>query len=149
MVESGGEIAAGGVFHVCGGNVELIYNGSDERLLDLRPNHALYWNVMRWAAEHGQRAFDLGRARPDTPLGRFKSQWADPLPNYRYTWRPGDALSRSESMATASYAVEEGGDTGLLARAWRNTPLRSRGSEPRSRTATSSPAGAPAAAAGR
>jgi hypothetical protein len=124
VVESGGQIAAGGIFHVFGSTVELIYNGSDERLLDLRPNHALYWNVMRWAASQGQGAFDLGRARPETPLGRFKSQWADPLPNYRYTWRPGDAPSRAESMATASYALEEAGDTGLVARAWQRAPLQ-------------------------
>ena len=124
VVESGGEIAAGGAFHVFGGTVELIYAGSEERLLDLRPNHALYWNVMRWAGAQGQDEFDLGRARPETPLGRFKSQWADPLPNYRYTWRPGDTRSRAESLATAAYAVEEGGDNGLLAKAWRHAPLR-------------------------
>jgi hypothetical protein len=124
LVESDGEIAAAGVFTVFGGTVELIYNGSDEGLLHLRPNHALYWNVMRWAAAQGQSAFDFGRARPETPLGRFKSQWANPLPNYRYTWRPGDTPSRTESMAAASYAVEHGGDTGLVARAWRHAPLQ-------------------------
>ena len=31
----------------------------DERPLHLRPNHALYWNVIRWAAAHGQTAFDF------------------------------------------------------------------------------------------
>ena len=123
VVESGGEIAAGGVFHVFGGTVELIYNGSEERLLDLRPNHALYWNVVQWAAARGEDTFDLGRARPETPLGRFKAQWADPLPNYRYTWRPGDGPSRSESMTAASYALEEGGDTGLVAKVWQRTPI--------------------------
>jgi hypothetical protein len=122
VVERAGEIAAGGVFHVFGETVELIYNGSDDRLLDLRPNHALYWNVILWTAAAGHRTFDFGEASPTTSLGRFKSQWAQPVPNYRYTWRAGDRPSRAESMAAASYEAEQGGD-GLVGRAWRLAPL--------------------------
>ena len=98
-----------------GGTVELIYNGSDERLLDLRPNHALYWNVIRWAAAHGQRRVRLRRGLPDHSA-RAASSRSGPIrvPNYRYTWRAGDAPSRAESMAAASYEVEQGGDTGLV-----------------------------------
>jgi lipid II:glycine glycyltransferase (peptidoglycan interpeptide bridge formation enzyme) len=122
VVERKGEIAAGGVFHVFGDAVELIYNGSDDAMLDLRPNHALYWNVIRWAAEHGHHTFDFGEASPTTSLGRFKAQWAEPVPNYRYTWRAGEKPSRAESMAAASYEVEQGGG-GLTAAAWRRAPL--------------------------
>jgi hypothetical protein len=123
LVERDGRIGAGGVFHVFAGTVELIYNGSDDEMLDLRPNHALYWNVIRWSAEHGHRRFDFGEASPTTSLGRFKSQWAEPVPNYRYTWRAGGAPSRAESLAGASYDVEQG-DTGLVATAWRHTPVQ-------------------------
>jgi GNAT acetyltransferase-like protein len=122
VVERDGRLAAGGVFHLFRDTVELIYNGSDDALLDLRPNHALYWGVISWCAEHGYGAFDFGEASPTTSLGRFKSQWADPVPNYRYTWRAGTEPSRAESMAAASYAVEQGGE-GLLARLWRHTPV--------------------------
>ena len=122
VVEREGRLAAGGVFHVFGGTVELIYNGSDERLLDLRPNHALYWHVIRWAAEYGHAAFDFGEASPTTSLGRFKSQWAEPVPNYRYTWRADARPSRAESMAAASYELEQGEDT-LAAKLWRHAPL--------------------------
>ena len=96
LVEHDGRLAAGGVFHVFGGTVELIYNGSDDGMLDLRPNHALYWNVIRWAPSRVSDTFDFGEASPTTSLGRFKSQWAEPVPNYRYTWRAGDAPSRAE-----------------------------------------------------
>ena len=123
MVEREGRIGAGGVFHVFGGTVELIYNGSDDAMLDLRPNHALYWHVIRWSAAHGHARFDFGEASPTTSLGRFKSQWAEPVPNYRYTWRAGGAPSRAESMAAASYEVEQG-DEGLVAKAWRRAPLQ-------------------------
>ena len=122
MVEREGRPAAGGVFHLFGDTVELIYNGSDDALLDLRPNHALYWGVIRWAAEHGYGAFDFGEASPTTSLGRFKSQWAEPVPNHRYTWRAGAAPSRAESMAAASYGVEQG-DGGLVAKVWQRTPV--------------------------
>ena len=122
VVEREGRLAAGGVFHVWADTAELIYNGSDDALLDLRPNHALYWGVIGWCAAHGQRRFDFGEASPTTSLGRFKSQWADPVPNHRYTWRAGTEPSRAESMAAASYAVEQGGG-GLVARVWERTPL--------------------------
>ena len=123
VVERDGRLAGGGVFHVFGGMVELIYNGSDDAVLDLRPNHALYWNVMCWAAAQGHQTFDFGEASPHTSLGRFKSQWAEPVPNHRYTWRAGGGPSRAESMAAASYEVEQGGE-GLVARAWRHTPIQ-------------------------
>jgi hypothetical protein len=123
VVEREGRLAAGGVFHLFRDTVELIYNGSDDALLDLRPNHALYWGVIRWCAAHGYRRFDFGEASPTTSLGRFKSQWAGPVPNYRYTWRAGGAPSRAESMAAASYEVEQGGG-GLAATAWGHMPVQ-------------------------
>jgi hypothetical protein len=122
VVEREGQSAAGGVFHLYGDTVELIYNGSDDGLLDLRPNHALYWGVIRWSAEHGYGTFDFGEASPTTSLGRFKSQWADPVPNHRYTWRAGASPSRAESMAAASYGVEQGRGR-LVAKAWQRTPV--------------------------
>lgn len=123
VVERDGRLAAGGVFHLFRDTVELIYNGSDDAQLGLRPNHALYWGVIRWCAEHGYSVFDFGEASPTTSLGRFKSQWADPVPNHRYTWRAGGEPSRAESLAAASYEVEQGGG-GLLAKAWGRTPVQ-------------------------
>jgi hypothetical protein len=123
VVEREGRLAAAGVFHVFRDTVELIYNGSDDALLDLRPNHALYWGVIRWCAAHGYSAFDFGEASPTTSLGRFKSQWADPVPNHRYTWRAGGEPSRAESLAAVSYGVEQGGG-GLVAKAWERTPVQ-------------------------
>jgi Acetyltransferase (GNAT) domain len=123
IVEREGRLAAGGIFHLFRDTVELIYNGSDDALLDLRPNHALYWGVIQWCAENGYPAFDFGEASPTTSLGRFKSQWAEPVANYRYTWRAGTEPSRAESLAAASYEVEQGGE-GLVARLWQRTPVQ-------------------------
>jgi hypothetical protein len=123
VVEHEGRLAAGGVFHVFHETVELIYNGSDDALLDLRPNHALYWGVIEWCAQQGHDRFDFGEASPTTSLGRFKSQWADPVPNHRYTWRAGGSPSRAESLAATSYEVEQGAG-GLVASLWERTPVR-------------------------
>jgi hypothetical protein len=112
------------VFHVFGGTVELIYNGSADETLELRPNHRLYWEVISWAAGEGHHTFDFGTAQPTSSLGRFKSQWATPVQHYRYTWRPGDAPSRAESMASASYGLEYGGGEGLAAAVWKRAPLQ-------------------------
>ena len=123
VVEHDGRLAAGAVFHLFRDTVELIYNGSDDALLDLRPNHALYWGVIEWCAQHGYTRFDFGEASPTTSLGRFKSQWAHAVPNHRYTWRAGGAPSRAESIAAASYEVEQGGE-GLVAKLWQRTPIQ-------------------------
>ena len=124
LVEHRGRAAAAGVFHVHRGTVELIYNGSADETLDLRPNHRLYWEVMSWAVAQGHHTFDFGTAQPTSSLGRFKSQWAEPVQHYRYSWRRGGTPSRAESMATASYAVEYGGGEGFVAAAWRRAPLQ-------------------------
>jgi hypothetical protein len=124
LVEHQGRLAAAGVFHLFRDTVELIYNGSDDALLDLRPNHALYWEVIRWCAEHGYAAFDFGEASPTTSLGRFKSQWADPVPNYRYTWRAGAEPSRAEAIAAVGYGAERSGRESLIARIWAHTPVQ-------------------------
>jgi hypothetical protein len=79
--------------------------------------------VIEWCAQHGYARFDFGEASPTTSLGRFKSQWAEPEPNYRYTWRADGSPSRAESLAAAQYEVEQSG-SGLVARLWQHTPVQ-------------------------
>jgi hypothetical protein len=109
---------------VFGDTVELVYNGSDDRVLDLRPNHALYWGVLEWAAANGFRRVDLGGAYRDTQLARFKQQWgAVPRARFRLTYRAGGQASRAESLARAGYGVEDS-KSRLLGLAWRAAPAR-------------------------
>jgi hypothetical protein len=108
LVERDGQPVAGGVYHVWGDTIELVYNGSSDAALQLRPNHALYWNVMRWAVGHGVRQLDLGGAYAGTPLARFKDQWgATPRARYRLTYRAGGEPTRTESIASIGYGAEE------------------------------------------
>ena len=123
VVSHDGRDVAGGVYHLFGDTIELIYNGSDERSLELRPNHALYWGVMRWAQEHGLRNIDVGGAYADTPLARFKLQWgAQPQPRFRLNHRPGGGTTRAESIASIGYGAE-GSERRIVAFGWRHVPL--------------------------
>jgi hypothetical protein len=123
IVSRGGRDVAAGVYHVFGDTVELVYNGSDEGALALRPNHFLYWEVMRWAVARGLRRIDLGGAYDDTPLARFKEQWgATPHPRYKLDHRAGGETTRAESIASIGYGAE-GSESRIVEFGWRHVPL--------------------------
>jgi hypothetical protein len=122
IVSHDGRDLAAGLYHVWRETIELIYNGSDEHGLELRPNHALYWNVMRWAGARGLRSIDLGGAYAGTPLAGFKQQWgASPRARFRLTLRTGDEATRAESIAALGYGAEES-QSRAMDFAWRHVP---------------------------
>jgi len=99
VVKKNGRVIAGGVFHDIGETVELVYNASDSAYLSERPNHALYWRVLRDAAQRGQ-GFDFGLAASES-LRSFKEQWgAEPVPIYLYAHRE-DSPHAGDSTALA------------------------------------------------
>jgi hypothetical protein len=104
VVRKDGRVIAGGVFHDIGDTVELIYNASDEAFLAERPNHALYWRVLRDAALRGQ-GLDFGVAASES-LRAFKEQWgAEPVPIYLYShaeMRPAAGQSASAPSERAA-----------------------------------------------
>jgi CelD/BcsL family acetyltransferase involved in cellulose biosynthesis len=52
------------------------YGASDARHWDVRPNHLLFWEAIRWATARGCRTFDFGRTDlGDEGLREFKSRW--------------------------------------------------------------------------
>ena len=122
MVSHAGRDIAGGVYHVFGGTVELVYNGSEESALSLRPNHVLYWNVMQWAAQRGLRTINLGGADQDTPLAHFKEQWgAVPCTRYRLTHHPHEKRTRTDALVSVGYGAEDS-ERRLTDMAWRVVP---------------------------
>jgi len=103
VVKKQGRVIAGGVFHDIGETVEMAYNASDAAYLSERPNHALYWRVLRDAAQRGQ-GFDFGLA-PSESLRSFKEQWgAEPVPVYLYA-------DRQESSPAGESAAPPGQDS--------------------------------------
>lgn len=121
VAEHDRRVVAGGVFHLFGDRLELLYNASDPQALDMQPNHALYWHAIEWAIARGLSRFDFGGALAGTSLGEFKRQWgAEPVPIHRYTLRPGSP--GGEEPAPPPRAVGEGDS--IVARAWQRAPLK-------------------------
>lgn len=121
VVEDGGRIVAGGIFHALGDTVELLYNGSDPDSLKDRPNHLLYREVMRWSRERGYSKLDFGFAWPEMSLGQFKAQWgALPVAEYGYSFLPGG--ERRIQPAPTGRGDDEQGQESLLAGVWRRAP---------------------------
>jgi len=123
VVEHGGATIAAGLFHFFGDTVELLYNGSDRESLALRPNHGLYWHVIRWAIERGYRRFDFGDAPEDSSLGRFKAQWtSEPVTEYIYILRGDRSTAVGEAARRRNPNVGVG-DESLVSRVWGRVPL--------------------------
>ena len=121
---------AAAIFHAYRDTVDLLYNGSDESARDLRPNFALYWHAVSWAAENGFRRFDWGEAQEGGPLSRFKAQWsAEPVAEYRYEFS-GAAMpagSRADRMRNTHDAFDTPGERSrrqrLVDGVWERAPL--------------------------
>jgi GNAT acetyltransferase-like protein len=123
LAEYEGDVVAAGVFHAMGDTVDLLYNGSDDARLDVRPNHALYWHALNWAAESGHRLFDFGQGHPEMSLARFKMQWgAEEVPEHRYDYVPG-ATAGAEPAEPRAHRLDGAGEPGRLERAWTRVPL--------------------------
>jgi CelD/BcsL family acetyltransferase involved in cellulose biosynthesis len=125
LARRAGRVIAGGVFHVVGTSVELLYNASDPAALDHRPNHALYAHVVEDAAARGLRAFDFGVAWPGSSLAEFKAQWgAVETPEYLYTDGPGPAPVPAGEALPAAPAGDPGVKDRLVDAAWDRVPPR-------------------------
>src|SRR2546421_2213915 len=118
VAEHEGDIVSAGIFHSFRDTVDLLYNGSDDSRLDVRPNHALYWHAIEWAAEHGYSELDFGHGRAGSSLARFKAQWgAVAVPEYRYDYVPGGGAKESGDDHQGRPDVLQGrGSGGALAR---------------------------------
>jgi hypothetical protein len=123
LAEHEGDVVSAGVYHAFGDAVDLLYNGSDDSRLDVRPNHALYWHVIEWAAEAGYRRMDLGYGRSESSLARFKAQWsAREVPEYRYDYVPGSSGGEA-GPAGGARALQGRGRRGPIERVWPHLPL--------------------------
>lgn len=132
LAEHEGDVVSAGVYHAFGDAVDLLYQGSDDARLDVRPNHALYWHAIEWAAAAGYREMDFGYARAGSSLARFKEQWsAREVPEYRYDYVPGASVGSEAPSETAGSAQPGGparalqgrGRSGPLERVWPRLPL--------------------------
>ncbi|MGW1680631.1 GNAT family N-acetyltransferase [Saccharopolyspora sp. NPDC002376] len=74
----GDESVAAAVFLQRNGSLHFKFGSSLQDRLQLRPNDAIYWAAIRWAADRGLRLVDWGVSDLDQPgLLRFKRKYAD------------------------------------------------------------------------
>jgi CelD/BcsL family acetyltransferase involved in cellulose biosynthesis len=95
-----GRAIAAAVFLTYRGTLTYKYGSSDERFLDLRPNHMLFAEAIRLGCESGARELDFGRTDPQNEgLARFKRSWAADERELAYTHFAGSAPSNRHGRA--------------------------------------------------
>jgi hypothetical protein len=122
VAELEGTPVAGLLCHFFNGMVEVMYNASDERYLDMHPNHALYDHAITTAIEAGLDHFDFGGAWPDESLASFKRRWgSEPVERFGYAY-PADGESEPSppALGRAQSTFESGR---MLSWIWNRVPL--------------------------
>jgi Acetyltransferase (GNAT) domain len=72
----GDRCLAAGLFLHWNQTLSYKYAASDDIDQDLRPNHLITWEAMRWGCENGYKAFDFGRTDINNEgLRTFKCRW--------------------------------------------------------------------------
>jgi hypothetical protein len=103
LVERGSQPVAGALFLHFGGNGLFKFGASDERELEMRPNHLAIWSGIRELVDRGVGGLHFGRTTPaQEGLSRFKRSWGaeeSPMFYRRFLphegrWRPTDPQSR-------------------------------------------------------
>ena len=97
-------VVAGAVFLAWNRTAIYKYGASDRAALPMRPNHALFWNAIQWAAENGYHTLDFGRSDSwNTGLRSFKSGWGAAEEDLNYTYL---GFSRPSSGASQRRLIE-------------------------------------------
>jgi lipid II:glycine glycyltransferase (peptidoglycan interpeptide bridge formation enzyme) len=78
---------AGGVFLHYRGKLIYKYGATDPRYLNVYANHALLWEVIKWASSNGFEVFDWGKTeKNDEGLRKFKLGWGTNEEELGYTY---------------------------------------------------------------
>jgi hypothetical protein len=125
LAEHDGEVVAGGVFYTWRDTIDLAFNASSQRHLELRPNHAVYWEAIRWAIESGYSAYNMGDAPVGGSLARFKSQWGgEPVDRFQYEYAPGGRSGAVDALRRASASMDsDAARESLASKLWGRAPL--------------------------
>jgi CelD/BcsL family acetyltransferase involved in cellulose biosynthesis len=99
VASHGGVDVAAALFLTWNGTTVYKYGASDSRYWKHRPNHALFWDAIRWSAARGYHTFDFGRTAPDQQtLAAFKRAWAARETPLEYGVAPGGATSNARGI---------------------------------------------------
>ncbi len=66
----------GAIFHLTlRDTMFAVWGGAPSRYQEFRPNHALWWESMRYAVDNGYRYLDMGRSLRGSGSEAFKGRW--------------------------------------------------------------------------
>ncbi len=98
------------------GTMEVPWASSVRAADRIGVNMFLYWNMLKYAADHGYQTFDFGRSSTDSGTFRFKKQWgAEPVQLYWHYWLEGQREIPQLNLGNSKYQ--------LAAAVWRKLPL--------------------------
>lgn len=116
LVYNGREAVAGVMSFFFRDIILPYYSGAKPEATRLAANNFMYWQVIRWAGEHGFHTFDFGRSKKGTGAFAFKTQWnmqPEPL-DYQVF------LVKRKTVPNFSPVNPK---FGLAIRLWQNLPL--------------------------
>ena len=99
-----GQIIAGLILFKFKNRVSAEFLASDERFLNVSPNHLLFWEAIKSSREEGFKIFDFGRTSANNEsLMTFKSRWGTKVVDLRNFYYPKDMAAhvtkREESIS--------------------------------------------------
>jgi len=110
------EIIAVGIMLTNGTQAAIPWASTLRRHNSRSPNMLLYWNFIKYAADHGFAQFDFGRSSPNEGTYNFKAQWgAVPVPLYWHFFTTQGQTMKADLESSATRA--------WVAQAWRRLPL--------------------------
>lgn len=106
LAEVDGRPCGAGVFLASHDMVIYKFGASDQRMWAHRPNHALFWHAIQWAAERGYTSFDFGRTDLDNEgLRSFKARWGTVESELRYSILGAPPPARGNGLAGRGLAA--------------------------------------------
>lgn len=111
-----------GMILLCGKTVAIPWASTMREYNLLSPNMLLYWNFLRFSADHGFTLFDFGRSTPEEGTYKFKAQWgAEPTP---IVWQSIDPNNQNDpSNAIHSIHQTHQNSRNLAEKIWQKLPL--------------------------
>lgn len=118
-VQHEGRFLGGGFVTPWKDTVCCSWGGMLHRYYDLRPNHLLYWETLRYGMERGARWLDFGRSRYESGTFVFKKSWGgEPCPLYQQYY-----LSRIARLPAVGAGRKADPKYRVFARLWTRLPL--------------------------
>jgi FemAB-related protein (PEP-CTERM system-associated) len=117
VVYQGAEPAAAQLSGMFQQTAEGMWLGTREQFRRAYAGYLLYWEILKWASEHGCRRYHLGRSTADSGAEAFKKKWnAYAAPLYWHYWlRDGQPMPQL-NVTNPKFQ--------LAIAAWRQLPLQ-------------------------